>query len=31
MPEGLNNVQVTDIRDVHEKFIPLDVPYLTSS
>ena len=28
MPEDLNNVQVTDIRDVHEKFIPLDLPYL---
>ena len=26
----LNNVQQTDISDMHEHYIPLDIPYLTS-
>ena len=30
IPGDLNNMQVTDITDVHEDCIPLDVAYLTS-
>ena len=29
-PGDLNNDQVTDIRDIHDHCIPLDVPYLLS-
>lgn len=28
MPRGLNNVQLTEIRAMHEHFIPLEIPHL---